>query len=219
MKWPWNTKLSTTCLASGQVAGAGRSGCGDIYGTAGEAAAVRSVMTAAGDALAAAGATRSQVRSAAFRLAGVDWPEDGGFWDIELARQWPGLSRSILNDGYAAIRCGELSGTGVAVNAGTAGAIAARGPDGMTWHMGWWGQHAMGAYGLMSEALRAASPSPARWPPAWPTPRRQRRCSAPESPEVFTGPSGRCGIGRKRVRTMSHRAETGTALMTQPRSG
>ena len=97
-------------------------------------------MTAAGDALAAAGATRSQVRSAAFRLAGVDWPEDGEFWDIELARQWPGLSRSILNDGYAAIRCSELSGTGVAVNAGTAGAIAARGPDGTTWHMGWWGQ-------------------------------------------------------------------------------
>jgi N-acetylglucosamine kinase-like BadF-type ATPase len=96
MKWPWNTKLSTTCLASGQVAGAGRSGCGDIYGTAGEAAAVRSVMTAAGDALAAAGATRSQVRSAAFRLASVDWPEDGGFWDIELARQWPGLSRSTV---------------------------------------------------------------------------------------------------------------------------
>jgi N-acetylglucosamine kinase-like BadF-type ATPase len=96
------------------------------------------------------------VASAAFRLAGVDWPDDRDFWDDVLHRQWPGLARSILNDGYAAIRCGEPSGVGVAVNAGTAAAIAARGPDGATWDMGWWGQHSMGATGLVSEALKAA---------------------------------------------------------------
>ena len=73
-----------------------------------------------------------------------------------LSTEWAGLTRSILNDGYAAIRCGEPSGAGVAVNAGTAAAIAARGPDGATWDMGWWGQHAMGAIGLVSEALKAA---------------------------------------------------------------
>jgi N-acetylglucosamine kinase-like BadF-type ATPase len=43
----------------------------------------------------------------------------------------------------------------VAVNAGTAAAIAARGPDGATWDMGWWGQHAMGALGLVSESFKA----------------------------------------------------------------
>jgi N-acetylglucosamine kinase-like BadF-type ATPase len=150
-----NSKTAVlACLASGKVAGAARSGCGDIYGVA-EAEAVHAVLSAADAALADAGATRSDVASAAFRLAGVDWPEDREFWDATLTRQWPGLTRSILNDGYAAIRCGEPSGVGVAVNAGTAAAIAARGPDGATWDMGWWGQHAMGAIGLVSEALKA----------------------------------------------------------------
>lgn len=150
-----NSKTAVlACLASGEVAGAARSGCGDIYGAA-EAEAIRAVISAADAALADAGTTRSDVASAAFRLAGVDWPEDREFWDTTLTRQWPRLTRSILNDGYAAIRCGEPSGVGVALNAGTAAAVAARGPDGATWDMGWWGQHAMGAIGLVSEALKA----------------------------------------------------------------
>jgi N-acetylglucosamine kinase-like BadF-type ATPase len=152
-----NSKTAVlACLASGKVAGAARAGCGDIYGAPGEAAAVRTVLGAADSALADAGASRRDVASAAFRLAGVDWPEDWQFWDEVLSAEWPGLIRSILNDGYAAIRCGEPSGVGVAVNAGTNAAIAARGPDGTTWDMSWWGQHAMGAFGLVSEALKAA---------------------------------------------------------------
>jgi N-acetylglucosamine kinase-like BadF-type ATPase len=147
--------VALACLASGKVVGAARSGRGDIYGVADEAEAVSAVLGAADTALADAGATRSDVASAAFRLAGIDWPEDRQFWDTALSRRWPGLSRSILNDGYAAIRCGEPSGVGVAVNAGTAAAIAARGPDGATWDMGWWGQHAMGALGLVSESFKA----------------------------------------------------------------
>jgi N-acetylglucosamine kinase-like BadF-type ATPase len=151
-----NSKTAVlACLASGEVAGAARSGCGDIYGVADEADAIRAVLDAVDSALAEAGATRADVASAAFRLAGVDWPEDREFWDAALSREWPRLTRSILNDGYAAIRCGEPSGVGVAVNAGTAAAIAARGPDGTIWDMCWWGQHAMGATGLVSEALRA----------------------------------------------------------------
>jgi N-acetylglucosamine kinase-like BadF-type ATPase len=147
--------VALACLASGKVVGAARSGRGDIYGVADEAEAVSAVLGAADTALAEAGATRSDVASAAFRLAGIDWPEDWQFWDTALSRKWPGLSRSILNDGYAAIRCGEPSGVGVAVNAGTAAAIAARGPDGATWDMGWWGQYAMGALGLVSESFKA----------------------------------------------------------------
>ena len=147
--------VALACLASGKVVGAARSGRGDIYGVADEAEAVSAVLGAADTALAEAGATRSYVASAAFRLAGIDWPEDWQFWDTALSREWPGLSRSILNDGYAAIRCGEPSGVGVAVNAGTAAAVAARGPDGATWDMGWWGQHAMGALGLVSESFKA----------------------------------------------------------------
>jgi N-acetylglucosamine kinase-like BadF-type ATPase len=153
-----NSKTAVlACLPSGKVAGAARGGCGDIYGAPGEAAAVATVLGAADAALADAGASRRDVAAAAFRLAGVDWPEDWQFWDQVLSAQWPGLTRSILNDGYAAIRCGEPSGVGVAVNAGTAAAIAARGPDGATWQMGMRGQHAMGAIGLVSEAIKAAT--------------------------------------------------------------
>ena len=151
-----NSKTAVlACLSSGKVVGAARSGCGDIYGADGETAAVRAVLSAADSALADAGASRRDVASAAFRLAGVDWPEDRQFWDGVLSREWPGPTRSILNDGYAAIRSGEPSGVGVAVNAGTSAAIAARGQDGTTWDMGWWGQHAMGALGLVSESFKA----------------------------------------------------------------
>jgi N-acetylglucosamine kinase-like BadF-type ATPase len=145
--------------ASGEVVGAGRSGCGDIYGAPSPEAAVDEVMAAVGAALAQAGADSRQPSAlcgAAFRLAGVDWPEDAAYWDEALRRRWPALRRrSILNDGYAAIRCGEPTGVGIAVAGGTAAAIAARGPEGELWDMGWWGQHAMGATGLAGEALKA----------------------------------------------------------------
>jgi len=148
--------VALACLASGEVIGAGRSGCGDIYGVSEESTAVEAVLAAVDAALEEAGADRSEVLAAAFRLAGVDWPEDEAFWDSALTKSWPALAqRSIANDGYAAIRCGEPSGVGVSVMAGTAAAIAARGPSGATWEMGWWGQHAMGAVGLMNEALKA----------------------------------------------------------------
>ena len=116
-----NSKTAVlACLSSGRVVGAARSGCGDIYGVTDEDEAVRTVLGAVDAALADAGAARSDVASAAFRLAGIDWPEDEEYWDRALAEAWPGLSRSLLNDGYAAIRCGEPSGVAVAVNAGTA---------------------------------------------------------------------------------------------------
>jgi N-acetylglucosamine kinase-like BadF-type ATPase len=145
--------------ASGEVVGAGRSGCGDIYGAPSPEAAVDEVMSAVGAALAQAGADPSDLSAlsgAAFRLAGVDWPEDAAYWDEALRRRHPSLvRRSILNDGYAAIRCGEPTGVGIAIAGGTAAAIAARGPAGELWDMGWWGQHAMGAIGLANEALKA----------------------------------------------------------------
>jgi N-acetylglucosamine kinase-like BadF-type ATPase len=148
--------VAMACLDSGEVIGVGRAGCGDIYGVPSEPQAVAAVFSAIDAALDDAGVERAAVAHAAFRLAGVDWPDDHRFWEQALDRDWPELrGRSIANDGYAAIRCGEPSGIGVAVNAGTAAAIAARGADGQMWDMGWWGQHAMGALGLVTEAIRA----------------------------------------------------------------
>ncbi|WP_051764683.1 BadF/BadG/BcrA/BcrD ATPase family protein [Streptomyces sp. NRRL F-5135] len=142
---------------SGEVVGAGRSGCGDIYGAPTPEDAVTEVLAAVREALDQAGADVTAVVSTAFRLAGVDWPEDQEYWDSALARRYPGAlgRRSILNDGYAAIRCGDPGGVGISVTGGTAAAIAARGHDGELWDMGWWGQHEMGAVGLANEAFRA----------------------------------------------------------------
>ena len=152
-----NSKTAAlACLATGEVVGAGTAGCGDIYGAATPRDAVGAVLDSVRRALAAAGADLGAVAGAALRLAGVDWPEDREFWQERLRENWPAaLPCSVLNDGYAAIRCGAPSGTGVAVIGGTAAAIAARGPDGALWDMGWWGQHAMGALGLAAEAFRA----------------------------------------------------------------
>ena len=150
--------VAMACLATGEVIGVGRSGCGDIYGTATEAQAVAAVLDAIDGALTHAGIKRDDVGSAAFRLAGIDWPDDHAFWEDTVRREWPDLACwSAANDGYAAIRCGEPSGVGVAVIAGTGAAVAARGVRGELWHMSWWGQHAMGADGLVSEAIKAVS--------------------------------------------------------------
>lgn len=152
-----NSKTAAlVCDATGAVAGAGRSGCGDIYGAPGPAAAVEEVLAAVDRALDHAGAARGDVAGAAFRLAGIDWPDDRAFWERRLAERYPSLAgASLLNDGYAAIRCGVPSGAGVSVTAGTGAAIAARGPAGDLWDMGWWGQHPMGAIGLANEAFKA----------------------------------------------------------------
>ncbi|MET9019309.1 BadF/BadG/BcrA/BcrD ATPase family protein [Actinopolymorpha sp. NPDC004070] len=160
--------VALVCDADGRVVGYGRSGNGDIYGAESAAAAVDAVVAAVKDALTAAGTREDDVRASAFRLAGVDWPEDHAYWMDALARRLPGLlAPSVLNDGFAAIRCGALDGAdgagggldpvgaGVAVIAGTGSAVAGRGPTGTEWSMSFWIQDAHGASGLVGSALRA----------------------------------------------------------------
>lgn len=142
--------------ADGQILGRGRGGVGDIYGAATEELAVDEVVTAVQAALAAAGIGPDEVANAALRLAGVDWAEDERYWEDAAARRLPGLRRvSILNDGFALLRCGTASGVGVAVTAGTGPAVAARGPDGRQYCASWWIQHSLGGQGLGVAAFRA----------------------------------------------------------------
>jgi N-acetylglucosamine kinase-like BadF-type ATPase len=144
------------CRADGSVAGVGRTGCGDIYGVGDIRQAVRAVTGCIEQALDSAGVAAAQVHSAAFRMAGVDWPEDAEFWRQTLGEARPELRRiSVLNDGFAPIRCGEPTGVAVAVTAGTGSAIAGRGPDGHEWSLSWWGQDRLGATGIGQEALSA----------------------------------------------------------------
>jgi N-acetylglucosamine kinase-like BadF-type ATPase len=144
------------CRPDGSVAGAGRTGCGDIYGVTDIRDAVQAVTGCVGQALHSAGVAAAQVRASAFRMAGVDWPEDAEFWRQTLGSAWPELQQmSVLNDGFAPIRCGEPSGVAVAVTAGTGSAVAGRGPGGDEWSLSWWGQDRLGATGMGQEALSA----------------------------------------------------------------
>lgn len=142
--------------ADGRIVGRGRGGVGDIYGAPREEDAVAAVLTAVHAALDGAGLRVAEVEAAAFRLAGVDWAEDEAFWVEAIARDLSDLSQvSIKNDGFAILRCGTISGTGVAVTAGSGPAVAARGRDGREYCASWWIQHDLAGQGLGNAAFRA----------------------------------------------------------------
>jgi N-acetylglucosamine kinase-like BadF-type ATPase len=142
------------CDPTGQVHGYGRAAGGDI--SDGTDRAVEEVLAAVESALAAADAEPTDVARAAFRLAGVDWPEDHALWSDAFQRRLPEISDySIANDGFAAIRCGEPSGHAVAIVIGTGAAVVGRGPGGSECSLSFWVDGGMGAGGLVTDALRA----------------------------------------------------------------
>lgn len=148
--------VALVCSSLGEVLGYATAGSGDIYGALDAAHAENAVVVAVKQALDSAGVSMEQVDSAAFRIAGIDWPEDQALWERAVAVRLPGLCRpSILNDGYAPIRCVHADGVGVAVVAGTGPALAARGPSGAQWALSWWAQDELGAAGMGGAALRA----------------------------------------------------------------
>lgn len=144
---------------TGRVVGWARGGLGDIYGSTRPEIAVEEVLGVARRAVSEAatgGAATGAVRSAAFRLAGVDWPEDEALWSDALRTAFPSnVVRSVKNDGFALLRCGDPAGVGVAVSIGTGAAIGARGDDGGEFVVSWWFQHYLGAVGLGNDAVRA----------------------------------------------------------------
>lgn len=140
----------------GAVLGRARAGCGDIYGAASPEAAVAEVLAAARDALSDAEASPSRLVSAAFRIAGVDWSEDGAFWDDLLPKSLPGLTNwTVKNDGFASLRLAELSGVGVSITVGTGPAVVARTASGQEACLGWWCLDHLGGSGLGALSLRA----------------------------------------------------------------
>lgn len=90
--------------------------------------------------------------SAAFSLAGADWPEDIALLERSLRPRWPGAI--VVNDAIGALRAAVPEGPGVVVVCGTGAATGARGPDGRTWHTSFW-QEPQGGYELGVRALRA----------------------------------------------------------------
>lgn len=140
----------------GAVLGRGRGGCGDIYGAPSPDDAVAAVVGAVDEALAGARLGPRDVRSAAFRLAGVDYPEDAEFWDDRLRGRLSGIGRwSIANDALASLRLVDGSGVAVSITVGTGPAVAARSADGRQEWSGMFVFDDLGGAGLGHAALEA----------------------------------------------------------------
>jgi N-acetylglucosamine kinase-like BadF-type ATPase len=139
----------------GTVVGASHvAGCADIYQAASPDEALDVVMRAADEALAASGGTRDSIASAAFGMAGADWPEDIEFLEAQLRSRGIGGSVMVVNDAIGALWGGLPAGPGVAVACGTGAATGARGPLG-EWHSSFW-QGPQGANDLAQQSLHAA---------------------------------------------------------------
>jgi N-acetylglucosamine kinase-like BadF-type ATPase len=149
-----NTKtLAVVCDATGRTLGAGRAGCGDIYGSSSPDAAIDAITSACHDALASAGAGAHDVDAAVFSLAGADWPEDYALLEGELpGRLGLRVPVQVVNDAHGALRGGTPDWVGVAVVYGTHCAIGARNHAGEVFPITWWpdgsGAVALGEWGL-----------------------------------------------------------------------
>ena len=150
-----NTKtVAVVATTEGEVVGAGRAGCADIYNAESEAAALDAIRSAVDDALAAARATTDDLLVGAFSLAGADWPEDISLLEEAVRRFGFGAKTRVVNDAVGALRAGTPDGVGVGVACGTGIAIGARNADGHIWYSGHW-PVALGGCELGEQVLQA----------------------------------------------------------------
>ena len=148
--------IALVARTDGVILGAGRAGCGDIYGsfgTGGEAA-IQAMVEAAQQAVQAAGVDQAHLAAAAFSAAGADWPEDFDYLRQQLGAHGLGQRPLIYNDAIGALRAGSPTGVGVVVAVGTGVATGARAADGRLWHSSFW-QEAQGSIELARKTLRA----------------------------------------------------------------
>jgi N-acetylglucosamine kinase-like BadF-type ATPase len=153
-----NTKtIALVAAPDGRVLGSGRSlGTADIHATTVDLALER-IGAAVGAALDDAGIAHSDggsaaIVTAAFSVAGADWPEDVELLRKRFAERWP--QPVVVNDAIGALRATIPQGPGVVVVCGTGTATGARGPDGRTWHTSFW-QEPQGARELGEKTIRA----------------------------------------------------------------
>ncbi len=150
-----NTKtIALVARMDGTIIGAGRGGCGDIYGPAGPVGAIAEIERAVLAALAAAGAHASALAVGGFSLAGADWPEDFALFEGEIRRLGFGRAITVVNDALGALWAGAPVGAAVSVVCGTGIAIGARGAAGQLWHGSFW-LEPLGAGELGRKLLRA----------------------------------------------------------------
>ena len=150
-----NTKtIALVARLDGTIVGAGRGGCGDIYGARSATGALTAVEGAIDAALGAPGISRAALRVGCFSMAGADWPEDFAFLHAAFLQRGLGRQVIVVNDAIGALRAGSPDGTGVVVVCGTGAAIGARAADGRLWHSSFW-QEPQGGRELGFKTLRA----------------------------------------------------------------
>jgi N-acetylglucosamine kinase-like BadF-type ATPase len=148
-----NTKtIALVADLAGNIVGAGRSGCGDIYGVSNKYEAFANVRQAVDQAMSD---LKGSLLHACYCMAGADWEDDYNFLRHELKTFQPNINipLSLYNDGLGALRAGSPTGLGVAVVVGTYVATAARSEKGF-WHSSFW-QEPSGARCLAKDTLRA----------------------------------------------------------------
>ena len=138
----------------GVILGRGRTGGSDLYSSSDPDAAVSAICEAATQALREASAER--VGGAAFRLAGVDWPEDADWLTERIVARLPPIeSLTLGNDALASLRLGNVDGIGVAITVGTGPAIGARSASGAEAWSGMWVFDEMGGHSLAETGVAA----------------------------------------------------------------
>jgi N-acetylglucosamine kinase-like BadF-type ATPase len=158
-----NTKtIALVAALDGTILGAGRGGCGDIYNATpgtqwpdSAAAAIANIENAVTSALQAAQVEASDLVTAVFNMAGLDWPEDFALLQAAMQERGFGRTISIQNDALGVLHAGSSDNTGVSVVCGTGGATGARGPDGRIWHSSCWQNQVQGSTQLAQKALDA----------------------------------------------------------------
>jgi N-acetylglucosamine kinase-like BadF-type ATPase len=182
-----NTKtIALLAHTDGTIVGAGRGGCGDIYGVGGAEGAFQSIGAAVSGAWQCAGGRAlplravslraASLRAAAFSLAGADWPEDFVYLRSELAERGIAPQAVVVNDAIGALRAGSRDGTGVSVAVGTGTAIGACNTGGRVWHVSFWLREAHGTGELSHNLLRLLTRAELGIDP--PTPLAKLMCEA-----------------------------------------
>ena len=114
---------------NGAMRGAGESGASN-WEIAGIEGAAGALVTAASEALEAAGISPDGVATVVLGLAGFDWPSDEARLTELASPIAPGAPRKIVNDAFIALRAGATESWGIAVIAGTGTVAVGRDPVG-----------------------------------------------------------------------------------------
>jgi N-acetylglucosamine kinase-like BadF-type ATPase len=158
-----NTKtIALVATLEGEVLGAARGGCSDIYNaepneispdpeSAALANAERTIMAA----LREADVLPSDISVSVFNMAGVDWPEDFAFWREAAQERNLGQTIIVQNDALGILYAAAPEATGVSIVCGTGAATGARAPDGSVWHSSFWQDEVHGSNHLGQKLLFA----------------------------------------------------------------